>query len=274
MSKLFITLLFLATQAMAGSVQEAKGLWEKRGDDKANALKSAEMYKELADSESDQVRKTELTTFAAESYYYVASHAADNADTIDTHDMAQEMMADSYKAFQAEKSDVAAMTDSEKNILARAMYFYGANLGAWGSAAGIGVALPNWPKLKRSMEYIIKVLKKGDVEDYGPFRILGRAYYKVPSLPRSTNWNKSLKYLERGYKKTLNAKGQSTYGLFAIYYADTLKVLKRAPEGKKVLESFIASLSAGKKDASVLNPSRVPENLDDLVVAKKSLANF
>jgi tetratricopeptide (TPR) repeat protein len=252
----FLTLL-TTLNLFAVSIEEAKDLYGQRGSSIENAKKAALMFGEVAQSESDIFKKADLLTLASQAWYYYAFAQTSKDLKKEYFQKGIDVAESGVKLVQAQAS-----SKEQKLVLAKAMYQYGANLGKWGEANGVIKSLIQWPKLRKSMEAVINLGFKS-VENYGPNRILGRAYFK---LPKSYGGKaKSLELLKEAYENTKNGQDISTYGLNTLYYVDTLLAVGQKDLAISILKSFI------DKDPVTFNPSRVPETTREIQVARKKL---
>lgn len=248
---------------------EAKTLYAKRSETVegiANAGQAAEAYKALADGEvADMAKKATLLNKESQAAYYVGTQVKTDAEKIPVF----------LRAMKAADAAIAALTPTEatldeagKEILATSYYYSGANLGKWAEANGIASSLGRWGELQDKMKKVI-ALKKESVQAYGAFRILGRAYYKLPA-PLGSN-KKALYYLEKAFNATkLNndVNEISIHGLNVLFYADLLIATDRKPEAKAILTSFVA------KDANTFNPDRIPETKAEQKEAAEKLKDL
>lgn len=244
---------------------EAKTLYAKRSETVegiANAGQAAEAYKALADGEvADMAKKATLLNKESQAAYYVGTQVKTDAEKIPVF----------LRAMKAADAAIVAMGDETKldeagkEILALAYYYSGANLGKWAEANGIASSLGRWGELQDKMKKVI-ALKKEAVQAYGAFRILGRAYYKLPA-PLGSN-KKALVYLEKAFNETKMGNDISIHGLNVLFYADLLIATDRKAEAKTILTSFVA------KDANTFNPDRIPETRAEQKEAAEKLKDL
>lgn len=250
--------LLVTVSAFAQTVQDANELYAQRGASATNALKAAQAYTAVANATTDKVEKATMFNEASKSYYFYGQAINDKDHRKKYHTMGMDVAQKTIDLLNAAKAE-------EKEQLAMGYYRYGSNQGKWAEANGIASSLGKWPSLKDYMKQVIKLGYK-HLEAYGAYRILGRAYYKLPA-PLGSN-NKSLKYLEEAFNGTMNGNDISNYGLNVNFYAQTLIAMKKKDQAKKILESFV------KKDPETFNPSRVPETKEEIEEAKKILADL
>lgn len=249
------------------SVQAAKELYALRaevrsGPEASFALESAEMYERLAAAETDLEQKAELINRQSEALYWVG-----------THSPAAQSIAYHKKGFEVAQSLFSAEKKLSKEKLAEAHYLYGANLGKWGEPQSTMVKAENWPKLKASMDKII-ALGQNATQDYGVHRILGRAYFKLP-WPLGSNTD-SVNHLKTAVNNTLavvNGVTQkfSKHGTNNTFLAETLIAIGGDEElelAEEILKGYLAA------DLATLYPERLPENKEEVAIAKKLLESI
>jgi tetratricopeptide (TPR) repeat protein len=86
--------------------------------------------------------------------------------------------------------------------------------GVYGETKGIFKSLSMVPEIKQEMQVSLDI--DPAVEGYGPDRVLGRLYFKLPGFKGGDN-KKSIEYLER------SLKGAPTNALTKLYLAETCK---------------------------------------------------
>lgn len=263
MMKALIVLLLMASSVFAATIEEAKNLYSTRestGKALEQALSAAKMYEDLAKNETDSKAKAELLIEASRSYYFYANHLTDNAKKETLHENAKNV---------ATKAIELAQQLKDNDLEARATYQFGANLGKWAEARGIGASLGEWPSLRDSMERIIKDLKKPETESAGALRILGRAYFKLPGLLGGSN-KKSLQYLNKANQMTLHPEaGVSLNPTNIVYLAETMIEENQITLAKALLNKFVDFVEAN--GAEKYNSELIPETMDEVANAKKVL---
>jgi len=144
------------------------------------------------------------------------------------------------------------LTPEALNLLGDALYERGANLGQWGQANSVLQSLAKWPELRHNLE-VLDTLGIASNHMYGGYRILGRAYFKIPGL-LGGDMNKAAKYLSIAVAKTLVA-GQiySAEGSNNIFYADVLHEQGDDQKATAILTAFI------KADPAKVDPANIPE---------------
>jgi hypothetical protein len=164
----------------------------------------------------------------------------------------------------------AAIAITGEDSYAEGYYYAGINLARWAEANGIIASISHKGEL---IDYMNKAsdpartTRAGDdgktVDGYGPDRVLGRMYKKLPGILGGDH-NLSLKYLREAVD---NAAGNS---LNVVYLADTLLSGSNAEktEGTQLLQNLVA------QDPVVYGTAmdRVPETVEEFQLAKTLLA--
>lgn len=242
-----------------------------------HAQEAADLYGQLATQTTDAKAKAKYLVGQAEAFYFVGNANASSNVKIEKHlkgmeaaDQAAKLLgvADVTKVSDADVERLKTSLSAEDLLLlAEALYQRGTNLGQWGAANGVTSSLGKWPELRSTMNLIINLGQK-DLNEYGPYRVLGRGYYKIPAL-LGGDMKKADKYLSTALSKTQVA-GQpySTNGFNTTYYADVLKENGETQKAKDLLAAFI------KADPATLNPNLVPENKQAQKDAAELLKNW
>lgn len=251
----------IASISAFANYQSAEELYKARGTNPQNAFKAYQLYLDLAKTEPSKELQAQGFWNAAKSVYYVGTKATDNSEKKKYHQLGYEAAAKTVALLEK----TPALNDVQKEVLAEGYFWYGANLGKWGEANGVASSLSRWPELQETMKKII-ALKMQHVQDYGAFRILGRAFYKLP-FPLGSN-KKSLDYLEKGFENTKNGNECSVNGLNTIYLANVLIAEDNKSRAKQILSCLV------KQNAETLNPNRIPETKDEQVEAAQLLKNL
>lgn len=257
-----IATLILSLGALAQNSQVADDLYARRGENAEFAKQAAEKYEALAKEAKDKVIEGEMLNDASMAYYFYAQSKSDKEHRKTYHDKGVKIAEKSMKA-TANFGDNAEL----KMVHAMATYRKGSNLGKWAEANGIASSLGRWGELRDDMERVIDLGGK-ELESYGAYRILGRAYYKLPAPLGSKK--KSFQYLNAAFKNTIGYKGISNYGLNVIFFAEIAN--KRGGEykdlAKKILKTFIDA------DPAEYNAARIPETKKEQAEAKEILRDL
>ena len=257
----FVTALFAAASLQSMNVSaatadelmaQAKSAYAAREYD-ATGVKSAkeavELYKQASKAATDKTVRYAALVGESEALHFVGAASNDTQVKIDTHLAGIERADEVVKAYgisnveavaDADLAKLKALPAAELALLGEALYFRGINLGQWGSANGVMASLNRWPELRSNMEVIVN-LGIQNIHEYGPYRVLGRGYFKVPGLFGGSN-QKAEKYLSAAVKYTLAAgKKISTNGNNNTYYAELLKDLGRDAEAVALMKELVAA---------------------------------
>lgn len=269
----------LSATAQADKLSEAQAAFASRDYTDAgvqNALNSAKLYRELA-SEAQAAG----STFQAHTYIVNQSEAlyfAGNA-TEEGEDNKERFHLEGFetafvvvKAFgitdfrkvsDAKLDELKKLPPEQLQLLGEALYFHGINFGQWGLAKGITTTLTRWDELRENMN-LINNLGLEQIHEYGARRVLGRAFMKLPLSMGDKK--KSERFLTQAVNGSL-APGQiySTNGTNNIYYADILIENGKESKAKEFLEQFV------KADPATLHPEMIPENVESIRLALKTL---
>ncbi len=271
----FILSLTVASVTMAQTPADAEKLYAERSYDAAGAAKAqqaADIYLQLAKATTAQGEFALYMAKRSEALNFVGTALTSKEDKIRLHQAGIDAADEGIKPFV---TDAANMNDAtiEKlkslpadtlNAVALGIYMKAANLGQWGQANGVTSSLGKWPEMRSLLENVIK-LGKRDVVECGPFRALGRAYYKIPALFGGDN-RKSEKYLSQAVSLTLIAgKTISRNGHTNLYHAEVLAALGQKDKARNILKEFIATSA---KDAGA---TMIPEYEDAQKAAKDLL---
>ena len=126
-SLLGIGLLATSLNLFANTVEQAQQLYAQRGADANNALKASAIYEELAGKEGDKVVRARLLTGASESRYFFGTKQSKVERIQEEHQKGMDLATAAGELL--EKKFGEAFDGSAKTDLARAYYFYAANLG-------------------------------------------------------------------------------------------------------------------------------------------------
>lgn len=260
---LMATALFGAS-AFAVTPEEAREFFQKRDQGIEWSLKAADAYKSLATSSSrSEVEKASFKINEAEALYFHIGLIPDGRSN------KKEKLEKYERAYNAAISGAGVLASAPgvakkpefKTELARAYYWYSANLGKWGETKGVLASLGRWGELKEHVNYALKLDKT--VEDYGPNRIFSRAYLKVPFESN----DEALAFAKEAYKNTLTTVSgieMSRHTTTVLYYLNALEDRRQTDTFCEVFDNFsdLSRLS----DAELLqyNPKRLPETKADI----------
>lgn len=189
MKQILVGLSLLATsQSFAISIEEATTLFAERTNSKdgvAKAIQAADMVRDLAKTAQTSEEKALLKLKEAEYIYFIGNRVDGKDKILDTFE----------RGYDA--ADFAAK-NLQGTLKAEALYWYAANQGRWGETKGVLASLGRWKnEMKPALEDAFKLDKS--VHFYGPLRIAGKAFLKVPGESDKDG----LKYLTEAFDKTV-----------------------------------------------------------------------
>lgn len=244
--------------ASANTVEVAVDLFSKRGEDANNAKKAASIYEALAAGEVNTVTKAELLVSQSEALYFLGTRQKSDSDKIKVHEKGELA---GLKASEILKDD-----ESNNSLRARALYFYGSNIGKRGLAEGGTEPLKLFKKvLKPKMGELINLDET--VEEYGVYRILGLAYVKVPGLLGGDK-EKGLDMIRKGFDATLvetddySVSSNSTTTRYMLYAL--MKNKKFKTQFCNLADEFYAFAESERKVQDAHNPKLIPETQDEV----------
>lgn len=177
---------------------EANDAYAKRTEP-AQALNAMKLFKEAAKADPGSYEAHWKGAKAC--YFYGEYTRADASD--------KEKMAIFQEGIDLAKAAVAINAGGVEGH-----FWLGVLYGVYGEAKGIFKSLSLVPDIKQEMNTCLKLDKA--VEGYGPDRVLGRMYYKLPWFKGGDN-KKSIQYLEA------SLKGEPNNDLTKLYLAQTYK---------------------------------------------------
>jgi len=188
----------LAQDAPAGALAQARSAYEQRGD-AASAKNAFDLFQQAAKVDAASV---EVRWEGARAAYFYGTYA--RADAPDS-----EKMAIFDTGIDLAKQAVAL---APKNV--EAHFWLGVLYGVYGEAKGVFKSLSLVPSIKQEMQTCLEI--DPSVEGFGPDRVLGRMYYKLPWFKGGDN-KKSIAHLEK------SLAGAPTDALTKLYLAETYK---------------------------------------------------
>jgi len=197
---------FANAQGMAEpTLVAARAAYEARGEP-AKAKEAVELFKKAA---ADDPVSYEARWEGARAAYFFGTYTRTDAPD-------SEKMAIFDGGITLAKEAVAL---SPKGV--EGHFWLGVLYGVYGEAKGIFKSLSMVPLIKQEMQSCLE--SDPAVEGWGPDRVLGRMYYKLPFFKGGDN-KKSIAYLEK------SLQGAPTNALTRLYLAETYK-----SEGMKAL---------------------------------------
>jgi tetratricopeptide (TPR) repeat protein len=232
-----------------------------------------ELYEQAMGEATDELDRLLILKQQATAYYFLGSSLSTTNTKKAAHEtamaLAEQSMdilgVDGKKAHQLTHSQVNdimnKLSDDQQLLLAEAMYAKGISLAQWGNLSGIASSIGRLPEVLGLMDRI-EMLDKSHINQYGPYRTIGRINFVLPSL-FGGDLAKSEEYLNQAYRLTL-ADGQrySTNGYNNLYLAETLHKRGKETQAKRLLETFLNA------DFSTLAEGNEPENREALRVAQ------
>ena len=234
------TLPVLAEDASAGALEKARGAYEQRGD-AAKAKAAFELFQQAAKADPASVEARWEGARAAYFYGNYTKAEAPDSDKLAIFDagisLAKEAVAIAPKSVEAH-------------------FWLGVLDGVYGEAKGIFKSLSMVPLIKQEMQACLDL--DPTVEGYGPDRVLGRLYYKLPGFKGGDN-KKSIEHLEK------SLAGAPTDALTKLYLAEVYKSEGMKPKAIEQLKGVVAMTP---------DPRWVPEHPSIKAKAEKLLAKL
>lgn len=182
----------------ASPLQKARTAFAQRGD-LAQAKTAMELFAQAAKADPASY---EARWEGAKACYYYGTFALPGASD-------SEKMALFQDGIDRAKAAVALRPDAVEGH-----FWLGVLYGVYGEAKGIFKALSMVPDIQKEMAFCLA--HDETVECFGPHRVLGRLYYKLPGFKGGSN-AKSLEHLEKG------TTGCPTNAMAKLYLAETLE---------------------------------------------------
>lgn len=212
--------------------------------------KSIEILERIENKTEDVSLKYDIVLLSAQAYFWKGFHAASRDERKSLHEVGME------------KAKAAIQLNPN---LAEGYYGYAVNLARWGLAKGILESLFRKGELeeylKKTMDHVSRTGESGEtVDGYGPYKILGRMYIKLPGFAGGS-YKTSKEYLKTAHELA------GDFAINTVYYAATL--YKGDKTDKALAKTFLEELL--KKDPNSFNPERLPESKEALDEAKRLL---
>ena len=254
--------LLVSVASFANTVEMAEVLYSLRGEDVSNAQEAAKIYGDLANASTEKGEKANLYFKQSEAVYFIGTQNKDEDEQEKIHENGYELANKAVKLLEGQVDDF-----EQEETLAKAYFFYGANLGKWAEARGIGSSLGRAGELKDTMNKIID-LGQEDIENYGANRILGRVYFKLPVIAGGSK-KKAEKILAEAFENTLSDDADvSVHGLNNLYYAEALEARNKKDQACEILKEFSV------QDPETLLDTRIPETALEIEQAKKLMNDY
>lgn len=238
----------LASDPMQALLDQATALYAERANP-AQLDKALELLAEVEAKATDPLVKFDALILDSRALYWKGQHATSNDDKKTIH------------LAGVQRAEAARLIDAN---LAEAPYYAGANLGRWAEANGILESLGRKDELIKLMETAIAGVSRtglpgATVDGYGPNRVLGRVYFKLPKI-FGGSLAKAVKYQREAAEKA---------GDFAInpyYLAESLGTGNDAQQAEalQILDTLLTN------DPNAFGPTdRRPETLEEFELARK-----
>jgi tetratricopeptide (TPR) repeat protein len=211
----FAALSVFGQGAPTGVLADARSAYEQRSDS-ARAKAAVELFQEAAKAEPGSV---EARWEGARAAYFYGTYA--RADAPDG-----EKMAIFDGGMTLAKQAIAL---SPRGV--EGHFWLGVLYGVYGEAKGVLKSLSLVPSIKQEMQTCLEL--DPSVEGYGPDRVLGRMYYKLPWFKGGDN-KKSIAHLEK------SLAGAPTDALTKFYLAETYKSEGMKAKAVEQLQGIIA----------------------------------
>ena len=201
-----------AAASVAALLQQGDALYAQRAD-LAKARQAAQTYQKALAADP---RSLEAAWKAARAWYWVGQHTRDE----------EARLAAFEKGIAAAKQAVAIAPQAPQGH-----YWLGVNYALYGKAKGIAKSLELIDPIKEEMHKVIAL--DPDFDHGGPYRVLGRLYFKVPGIFGGDN-DKAIEYL-----KTAIAKGPRMW-LNHLYLAEVYIDEDECTKAKALLKQVMA----------------------------------
>lgn len=249
-----VILLSVLSLSVAGQSRgDAEALYAKRGETENGsfAKSAADMYGQLAASESDSLVKGNLLWKQSEALYYFGNQAASKEEKKTIFDQGTEIAKSATELIQNNGG-----TSIE---LASARYFHAVHVGKWAEANGILASLFRWPEINRVLQSIEAV--HPEVQDWGANRTRARVYHKKPGESK----RRAQELLAEAFDNTLNEDfGLSRNSTTVLYYMDILAKRNKADPFCEIYENFESLFELSDEELEEYSPGKVPETKVDL----------
>jgi tetratricopeptide (TPR) repeat protein len=205
----------LAAAQPATLLDQARAAYELRAEP-AQAKAAVALFKQAADADPQGYA---ARWEGARAVYFYGTYTRDEAED-------SEKMAIFQDGIDRAK---AAVTLDAKGV--EGHFWLGVLYGVYGEAKGVLKSLALVPDIKQEMKICTGI--DPAVEGWGPDRVLGRMYYKLPFFKGGDN-NKSIEHLER------SLKGAPTNALTMLYLAETLKSKGQKPRAAELCRTIVS----------------------------------
>ncbi len=239
-ASLFVALPVVGQAAPGGELAAARVAYERRADP-ASAKAAVELFRAAAKADPASV---DARWEGARAAYFYGNYT--QAAAPDSEKMA---IFDGGIALAKE-----AVALAPKNV--EGHFWLGVLDGVYGEAKGIFKSLAMVPEIKREMQTCLDL--DPAVEGYGPDRVLGRLYFKLPWF-KGGDTKKSIAFLEK------SLAGAPTNALTKLYLAESYKSEGMKAKAIEQLEGIVTMTP---------DPRWVPEHPQIKAQAEKLLAKL
>jgi tetratricopeptide (TPR) repeat protein len=205
----------VAQEAVTSLLEKARAAYDARAD----AAQAAAAVEGFGVAAAANLGSYEARWEGARASYFLGAVTREQADD-------DERIAIFADGIERAKAAIALRPDGVEGH-----FWLGVLLSSWGEARGVLKSLSVVPDIRREME--LCVAKEPSVEGWGPDRVLGRVYYKLPFFKGGDN-KKSREHLER------SLAGAPTNALTRLYLADTYKSMGEKAKAIEQLRAVLA----------------------------------
>jgi hypothetical protein len=253
-----VSICFGAVQGFSATPQElfdqANALYISSRDNPAMLQDSEDKLKLALSAVQDDDLKFDILILSSRVIYYKTGKMASKTDKLA-----------GYEASYSFAKDAQDLNPD----LAEGFYWYSVALGRWAEQKGVFESLSRKKELFENLDSAQQKLTRDGqmgetVDGYGPDRIYGRVYYKLPSIAGGSR-SKSLDHLKNAYN---NAPENF---MNAQYYIETLGDGGSSAEKKlacQIADEYIA------KDVGQYPVDRIPESAAELIEIKALRASI
>jgi hypothetical protein len=240
---------FATDEEVTAGLQEAQTLYQQRSATQLDSInKAIQILEGLEGKAEDTDLAYDVLILESRAYYWKGNHTSDLDQKMELH----------LKG-QAKADEAKGLDDS----YAEGYYYAGLNLGRWGEAKGVLASLGRKNELIAYMNQTIShPTRQGQLgktlDGYGASRVLGRLYFKLPTL-FGGSYKESVKHLKEAYTQAKDL------ALNVVYYAETLSTGSSSEKAlaNQILDELLA------QNRSTYNPNRTPETIEEFELAEK-----
>lgn len=228
-----------------GLYETAAKLYDLRAEDDNND-KAIEALDSAYDTVEDAALKIDIALLATRAYYWRGMHLDKKKAKMEAYEAAYEYA-----------DEIKDQCGDDQNLCGAGHYYYALNLARWAEVKGVIESLSRKQELLDNLAVALK--NDATIDSYGPNRILGRMYFKLPGFAGGDN-KKSLEHL-----KLAMDSANPPHVLNSVFYAETLIAVKKKDDACDVLDEVIKKAT---DEGDAYNPARIPETKEELAEAK------